>query len=109
MGATCLSKAAGVRKIVIAEIERAGTQDPLSTERVEDTLKAEGYTERPIKNLLKLLKAERRDDGRFIIEPQNELTHNAKRELVKKPRGATYLFTPDLKDAYLRRWGVGNV
>jgi len=98
---------AEMRKIVIAEIERAGTQDPFSTERVEDALKAKGYTERPIKNLLKLLKAEKRDDGRCTIEPQSELTRNAKRELVKKPRGATYLFTPDLKDAYLRSWGVG--
>ena len=100
---------AEMRKCVIEAIERAGTESPLATCAVEDALKVKGYTERPIKNLLKLLKTEKREgEERCVIEEQRELMRNAKRELVNKPRGATFLFTPELKDAYLRRWGCAN-
>jgi hypothetical protein len=100
---------AAMREIVIEEIKRAGTQAPLSTEQVENALRIKTFTERPIRNLLKLLKREKRDgEERYVIEEQSELTRNAKGELVRKPRGATYLFTPELKDAYLRQWGVCN-
>lgn len=100
---------AEMRQCVIETIERAGTESPMATCAVEDALKAKGHTERPIKNLLKLLKAEKREgDERHVIEEQRELMRNAKCEVVNKPRGATFLFTPELKDAYLRHWGCAN-
>ena len=100
---------AEMRKCVIETIERAGTGSPLATCAVEDALKAKGFTERPIKNLLKLLKAEKREgEERCVIEEQHELMRNKKRQLVYKPRGATFLFTPELKDAYRRHWGAAE-
>ncbi len=95
--------------VVLDAVSEAGVDSPLSTESLEKTLKQQGFTERPIKELLKLLKSRKRNDGRCVLEAQYEYALGKDGTAVIKPGGHTYLFTPELKDEYLRKWKVSNV
>ena len=96
-----------MRKILLAAIKQGGVKNPLSICEAEELLKGKGYGEGKVKGLIKLLTSTLRDGEEVhVVERQPEITRNAKGSLVKRKQGATFLFTPELKAAYLRQWGV---
>ena len=98
-------------KTILDAIGHAGVEKPMTTKNVEDVLLKAGFPVRSAKFYIALFKEERRedrDDNRCLIEAQKEQERKADGHIGNKMRGASFLFTPELRDEYLRKVEAEN-